>query len=78
MPKNLRRKISVTRTPCRSGSVVKCFCTYSPTGRAAMTPAKEEAAADATRVLVRLEVMPNSVPKAPSEKPTTRLVPQLG
>src|SRR5579885_207110 len=77
-PRNLRRLISVTRTPVRSGKVVKCRCTYSPRGRAAAQPAREETAAVATRVRVWLEVMPSKVPMVIRETPTARLVPQLG
>src|SRR5450755_355203 len=78
MPRNLRRAISVTRTPSSSGSVVKWRWTYSPSGRAAAQPAKEEAAAVATRVRTLPDAMPSIVPSVIIVMPTARLVPQLG
>src|SRR6266568_1455602 len=62
-PRILRRKISVTCTPSRSGRVVTYFCTTSPRGRAAINPATEERAVEATRVRARLDVKPSNVPK---------------
>ena len=44
--------MSVTRTPSRSGNVVTCFCTNSPSGRAASKPATEDAAANGATISI--------------------------